>query len=663
MAKRKYTKNSDYWKKFNQSSQSLGVAKTSGADSYMPELIGEPLFVAEGSSAASSTRSHYSRNSITHDKVTEKYANIESGILPYNYDKDGVSVKGAIELCQKAYFNISIFRSTIDLMSEFANSDIYLYEGASNASEFVEAWLNVIDIENLKDQFFREYFRSGNFFPYALTGKIKNGKSAKVLEDIVLKDTIEQKDIPIRYLVLNPADIATEGSIAFNEVGYYKALTAFELERLKNPQTDREKAMLASLDDVAREQIKNGAGTANSVQIKLDPHRLHPVFYKKQDYEPMAIPVGFSVLDDINKKAELKKVDQMIARSIENVILLVTMGTEEAKGGINYNHISAMQEIFRNQSVGRVLVADWTTKADFVIPDLRKVMGKEKYEVLNSDILDGLQNILLGDSKYADIQFKLKVFMRRLQWAQQAFLNEFLQPEIKKVCETMGFRNPPQAKFKKNDALDDADLQKLVTRLMELGVLTPEQGIKTINTGTFPKSDDLEHEQEEFLEDRKKGFYTPLVNSVNLNEDLQKIEQEAKNKVANNGQTPSKTATTTSGPSGGRPMGGSNANYSRKSIIEISQEIANLGAQAEAKFSLKYNGGEILDDKKKEIVAQICENIVVSSNKGEWNSKLEEVLDDLNKLADMQAKTEVLDIGSEHQLTEFSAAILWHSKE
>ena len=161
----------------------------------------------------------------------------------------------------------------------------------------------------------------------------------------------------------------------------------------------------------------------------------------------MSIPVGYSVLDDLNRKIELKNIDQAISRSIENVVLLVTMGNEPEKGGVNHRNLAAMQQIFKNQSVGRVLVSDYTTKADFIIPDIRKVVGPEKYEVINKDIEQGLQNVLIGDSKYSDTQIKMKVFFQRLEESRRAFLNDFINPEIRRICKAAGLRSWPEAKF------------------------------------------------------------------------------------------------------------------------------------------------------------------------------------------------------------------------
>ena len=50
-------------------------------------------------------------------------------MLPYQVGENGVDIRSSVELCQKAYANIPIFRNAIDIMSEFANSKIKLEGG------------------------------------------------------------------------------------------------------------------------------------------------------------------------------------------------------------------------------------------------------------------------------------------------------------------------------------------------------------------------------------------------------------------------------------------------------------------------------------------------------------------------------------------------------
>ena len=77
--------------------------------------------------------------------------------------------------------------------------------------------------------------------------------------------------------------------------------------------------MFDALDPQLQKRIKQGNWSANGATIELDPLKLRYAFYKKQDYEAFAVPFGFPVLDDINFKLEMKKIDQSICRTIENV--------------------------------------------------------------------------------------------------------------------------------------------------------------------------------------------------------------------------------------------------------------------------------------------------------------------------------------------------------
>ena len=159
MAKRKYTKKSDYWGKFD---------KVQGApvelDSFEPEILGTSLYESEAASCRTTkTTSNSTRTNRAATKtVAGRFANIKEGLLPFEFSKDGVDASEAIVLCQKAYFNIPAFRSTIDLMSEYADSEVYLEGGSQKSRKFVEAWFKRIKIHDLQAQYFREFYRSGN---------------------------------------------------------------------------------------------------------------------------------------------------------------------------------------------------------------------------------------------------------------------------------------------------------------------------------------------------------------------------------------------------------------------------------------------------------------------------------------------------------------------
>ena len=662
MDKRHYNKKSDYWKKFEKSQIKI---MSHAHEDYEPELCGEPFYVAEASlntsfanddysRVDSSSRSGSRRNRAATSRTHDRFSSIRNGLLPYSYAMDGVNVREAIELCQKAYANVAVFRNSIDIMSEFSNTELYLDGGSQKSRDFFNQWFKKIKLWHLKDQFFREFYRSGNIFFYRVDGTIQAKDFTKLMQQIAEEQPTSSK-VPVRYILLNPFDIVAKRGSSFETGSYEKILSEYELARLQNPVSDEDKETLNGLPNNVREDIQKGAYYQNGLKIKLDPNKIIFVFYKKQDYEPFAIPFGYPVLEDINAKLELKKMDQAITRTVENVILLITMGAEPDKGGINQNNLMAMQKLFKNESVGRVLVSDYTTKADFVIPDLNKVLGPEKYKVLNEDIKQGLQNIIVGEEKYSSTEVKAEIFLDRLKEARNAFLNDFLQPEIKRIAKTLGLKKYPTAKFRDIDIRDKTQLMRVTTRLMELGIITPQQGIDMFHTGEFPKSEDIAPSQPEFVSQRKEGFYNPIVGGIPT------ISPPAP-KVPKDSGPINATPKVAGRPEGTTGIPLAKAKISVKNIRGIVTKIESLRAsiESELKGSLSL---ETLSDNQQEMVDKLCETVVVSSNLESWDEVASSCVKNFENIASLSTLPEVLEAAAEFEIEDdYSAALLYHSQ-
>jgi len=650
MSKRKYTKRSEYWDQFNTQEHPSYPSKEESS----PELLGEPFYTSDASfseeskarrqglSQSSFKGSRYNRAAFAQTK--DRFSSIRRGLLPYEYAADGVTCRDAIELCQKAYSNVAVFRNAIDIMSEFTNTDIYLEGGTRKSREFFYEWFKRVNIINLKDQYFREYYRSGNIFLYRIDGKFQAQDYAKLINQV---GSIGKggNSIPLRYVLLNPYDVVAKRATTFTYSGaYQKVLSDYEIARLATPQTDEDLAIFQSLDLETQKAIRDGSYSRKGLSLDLDPNKLSYSFYKKQDYEPFAIPFGFPVLEDINAKLELKKMDQAITRTVENVILLITMGADPDKGGVNPNNMTAMQNLFKNESVGRVLVSDYTTKAEFIIPELNLVLGPEKYQILNEDIKQGLQNIVVGEEKFNSTQVKAQIFIDRLQESRYGFLNDFLNKEIKRIAKNLGFRSWPEARMKDIDMRDEVQLMRASTRLMELGIITPKQGMEMFHNGKFPEPDQLNDAQKDFLEEREQGYYNPIVGGVPV--------------FSPNGE-PKKEA--------GRPEGTTdiplaNAKYSRAGIQKTIYEIDSLIHEAKAKITKKLKVDSLNSDQE-DMVNSLCESIVCSHSKEYWDETLESCVKDFNEIENLNTLKEVLDISAEHTLDTYPSAILYHSHE
>lgn len=682
---RKYTKKSQYWNKFEQKNVDQNVESN-----INPMLLGENYYVSNASkeskveimrsdascSVRDALRKDGGATSRTRGKlgtgvVKDKYKNISEGMLPYKLSANGIDMRDSIELCQKAYANIPIFRNAVDVMSEFSNSEIYLEGGSETAKNFIYKWFEKINLWKLKDQYFREYYRSGNIFLYKIDGEFSKEDVLKLNKVYGAENTsyLNPGKIPVRYILLNPYDVVSTRSTSFENGSYKKILSEYELERLKNPKTEEDQQVFDSLDKETQDKIKSNTFNFDGVQIKLDPDKLIYSFYKKQDYEPFAIPFGFPVLDDLNWKIELKKIDQAISRTIENVVLLITMGAEPDKGGINPHSLSAMQCLFQSESVGRVLVSDYTTKADFIIPDVNKILGPQKYEIVNQDIREGLQNIIVGKENYSSTQIKAQIFLERLQEARHAFVNDFMMPQVKNICRSMGFKKYPTVKFQEVDVKDEVQFQRVVTRLLEIGIISPEQGMSAIRTGLFPHPDTLEQAQEKFVEDREKGMYNPLVGGVPLVEapgaeeerDLKEkqIDKQAAKPTSSQvkPQVPQKTPTEV-----GRPTGVKAKDlYSRKNIQSTVYAIEKLRTFAASELKKKFKIKKLNKEQSK-VIDNLIESVVVSTELKEWETSIAKCIQKPESLEGLGTMNEVLNISATHTLPDYPSAILYHSK-
>jgi len=626
--------------------------------------VNEPLMAGgDFIETVASTRSR--RNKAGSIERTDRYRNIDDGIIPFRYSQgitnnSSLDIRDTIVLCQKAYYNFSVFRNTIDLMTEFSMSEIYFTGGSRKSKEFFEALLKKVNINNLQSKFFREYYRSGNVFIHRFDANVSQADVTKMTQTFGLTSEASFS-LPARYIILNPADIQISGNITFATGEFRKILSDYELERLRNPKTEEDRQVLESLDPEAVKQIKGQGGKKpgyNAVSIRLPMEKMTAVFYKKQDYEPFAVPMGYPVLEDINWKQEMKKMDMALTRTTNQAILLVTMGAEPEKGGVNQKNLLAMQKLFENESVGRVLISDYTTKAQFVIPDIAGILDPKKYEVCNHDIQMGLNNILLSDEKFANSSIKVQVFMERLNEGRKVFINDFLIPEIKRLSKEMGFKNYPTPHFEDLDLRDNSIYARVYSRLIELGVLTPEEGIQAIESGRMPTVEESLESQQKLKSYKDDGLYEPVLgNKPPRDVPNQKAKPVPQQKGRPEGTgVPKETDTK-------NPIGLKANKQTRFSLTKIQDNLGladKLNLEVESALRQLHNRKR-LNKTQKEIAQQISNIVIHNEDPENWLAKAGRYAAEPIDRNEDRVK-EIQSIAYEHQVDDFLAGILYCSK-
>jgi hypothetical protein len=657
----------------------------------------EPLMASYGSASGVTSQR---RNLSGVIERTDRWKNIDDGLIPFRsskgYGKTTLSIRNAVILCQKCYYNFSIFRNIIDTMTEFSTSGIYFRGGSKKSREFFEALFNKIGLNEFQDKFFREYYRSGNVFTYRYDATLSE-QDVKNITQIYGKQRlpklpVEKMTIPSKYITLNPADIQLHGALNFSEGRYHKVLSDYELERVKNPKSDEDLEIYNSLDEKTKKLLKKGS--VPTLFIPLNPDKLNAIFYHKQDYEPFAVPMGYPVLEDINFKYEMKKMDMALARTMQQAILLVTMGDEPEKGGVNQENLRKMQALFQNESIGRVLIADYTTKAEFVIPQIGALLDAKKYEVVDRDINIGLNNIFVGGEKFANQSAKVEVFIERLKCGREAFISQFLMPEIKRIARSLGFRSFPTPHFEDINLKTESETLRVYTRLIELGVLTAEEGVEAIGTHRLPTKEESIESQEEFKKLRDKGLYEPIAGGPETQKDLadrthqgqmelQKENNKSQEKMGRENLKQGEQQGPTGKPSppgvkkeSGRPSGTKDAPYkSNRKVTPIGgkdgysitkvKELFALSQDLETEVSKilrKKHKVKRLTNRQKEVSREISNIVMANEKSKDWLGKAQEYCDkpvDKNK----ERVNQINEVACLHEIDMEAASILYASKQ
>jgi hypothetical protein len=102
--------------------------------------------------------------------------------------------------------------------------------------------------------------------------------------------------------------------------------------------------------------------------------------------------------------------------------------------------------------------------------------------------------------------------------------------------------------------------------------------------------------------------------------------------------------------------------YSQKNIHKIINEAENLRGLATEELKTKFKVSA-LNEHQLGMVDQLCEAVICATELNRWEDELKSCVNDINKIQELHTLHEVLDISSEHELTTYPSAILYHSEK
>jgi len=332
-----------------------------------------------------------------------------------------------------------------------------------------------------------------------------------------------------------------------------------------------------------------------------------------------------------------------------------------------------------SESVGKTLVADFTTEVSFVIPAIGDFLDPEKYQIVNEDIKTGLNYVLTGtDSKFASQFISVQLFIQRLEQARDIFLNQFIMPEIKRISGLMGFKSYPTPKFEDINLKDDIEFNRIVTRMAELGLMTPPELFDAIETGRIPTAEESLEHQEEYRKQKDKGFYDPLIGGPYDTQKLTKLTASLTPTPAPGAGTPkgisqppsrptnvnTKQSTKKVGIMKGAEDETSNQELEIYSLTKVKDNLI-LASQLRKEigaFFCKTKNIKKLNDEQNKIIEEISDIIVSNEQSSNWISSIEKYVKNPT-LSNPDRLKSIDEIAYHHGLNPALAAILLESKK
>ena len=587
---------------------------------------------------------------------------------PFTLGTFGWDVADAIRLCEGAYWSFPLLKNVVDVMAELANSEIYLKGGNKKTRDFISAWKDTIYFNRFCEAWFREYFRSGTVASYRADGEYNDSDLAKMTQ---MFGGIKRV-IPVHYTILNPIHIRVRPNITQSNPTYARVLDAWEVQRVLNPVTPEDKAFRKSFTSQQILQMRSGTIPA----VPLDPDLLNITFYKKQPYEPLAVPMAYPLLSDINDKMAMKQKDAEFVKKMDNALLLVNVGKPLDQYNLvsnNKQNQEYIQKFFSQQSVARVMIVDHTVDVNWKIPNVNEVLGTQKYAQIDQDLAIGLNAILFNsDEKFANTSIKVQVFVERLKEARKAFLT-FFQDEVKRVCQNIGAQSYPDIYFEEISLKDELQFNRIYTQLAQLGILTPAELFDAMDTGKMPTADESLANQEDYYDQKKAGYYFPLVggnNTIGLPVGTQYVAPVPPPPVAAPGVKKPTTTTNSGKTSPGRPSGSGGTKKAASASVEgdpeplfSKEKLMDVSGQANKVSGLvcvalrKHYGVKRMTKAQKELAEEVATALTANEPIEDWRIKVQEYVETPKEISP-EIKEQIESLAAEHELSPYNANLL-----
>ena len=392
-------------------------------------------------------------------------------------------MKHVLWRADEAYHKVGIIRNVIDLMGDFACQGVRIVHPNRRIEKFYKNWFSRVNGPDRSERFCNNLFRTGNVIVRKNIARVTAKVEENLYRSVATPDMeipiqkVISKEIPFKYTFLEPSTIDVIGGPLSTFVGkpLYAITIPGHLRRIiTSPKNDDERSIVSALPV----DIINAAKSQKP--YILPPDKTRVFHYKKDDWQTFALPMIYSIFDDIAVLEKLRLADMAALDGAISNIRIFKLGNLEYKIAPSKAAASKLASILQNNVGGGTIDLIWGPDIELQESKttVHQFLGKEKYVPHLEAIYMGLgvPSTLTGaggGTGTTNNYISLKTMIQRLQYARSILLS-FWNVEIAEVQKAMGFRFPAKLEFDLDILDDEQAVRALLIQLVDRNLMSEE---------------------------------------------------------------------------------------------------------------------------------------------------------------------------------------------
>lgn len=412
-----------------------------------------------------------------------------------------------MRIANKAYENIPIVKSVIDLMADFGSQGILLCHPDPKIQSFYRSWFTKVKGDDRSERFLNNLYKFGNVIVQRLNASISRNMINKFKNSIASDITVDtpptvRNEIPYAHIFKDPRNVKVIDK-GFFHLSLQKPKLGFpiphEIVSKFNSQYKQEnREFINKLPKPVKDALRN-----RKDHVEFDMEKIELYHYKKDDWDLWAKPLIYVILNDLARLEKTKLADMAALDGVVSQVRLWTVGNLEHKIPPKAAAINKLIDLLGRNVGGGSIDLVWGPELSFKesATDAYKFLGIEKYRPVYNDIYEGLgvPPTLTGSGGSGGTTnnfISLKTLIERLNYGRDVLVR-FWENELRLLADAVGIREIPTIRFAHMTIGDESSEKALWIQLADRGIISMQTVVERFGEDANLERSRLQQEKKE----------------------------------------------------------------------------------------------------------------------------------------------------------------------